>query len=136
MKNIKRGMEYLFLFLSVFLMSSCTYYQQYQAHMAHKKSCYSDCGARFRYCSTVCDQNAKYCNEKADALAAVHFNQYRRQQAVIGALATLEMNSFRDPLACLRSTCECTKDYEVCRASCRGHIYKRLQKVAPGELVA
>lgn len=115
---------------ALMIMSSCSLYQQYHDKIVAKQACYAACKSHLSQCSHTCDQYVTLCNAKAYAIAAVHFNHYRHQQCVKGELVTLELNSFRDPLACLKMTCDCKQDYRMCAQSCEGSIYKRLQAVS------
>ncbi len=113
--------------LSFLSLSACAFYQHAHDRIIARQVCYTGCQTQRVQCDHQCDQNAALCNAKADAIAAVHFNHYKRQQSVKGDGLTEELKSFRDPLACTKTTCECVQDYDVCRQSCQGSIYKRLQ---------
>ena len=130
--NLRWGIVPLVLCLCAMTLSSCALYKQYRKDASEKQRCFAACIDSRHHCSAVCDQDANLCNKKADAIAAVHFNHYRHQQRMLGAVVTEELNSYRDPLACLKPTCDCTLDYQVCVQSCRGKIYKRSQPVSPG----
>jgi hypothetical protein len=123
------GISRFVMMLSLLSLSACSFYQHVHDKLVAKQRCDQACQTHWYQCSRVCDQHSALCNAKADAIAAVHFNHYKRQQCVTGEGITLELNSFRDPLACAKTTCECLQDYDVCKQSCQGSIYKRLQPV-------
>lgn len=127
MTHYLRCISRLAMMLCVSLLSACVFYQPIHDKLVAKQACDKACQTRWNQCNHLCDQNSALCNAKADAVAAVHFNHYKRQQCVKGEGITLELKSFRDPLACTKTTCECAQDYDVCRQSCQGSIYKRLQ---------
>ena len=127
MTHYLRCISRVVLTFSLLSLSACAVYKNIHDKMMAKQVCYIACQAHRYRCNHLCDQNSELCNAKADAIAAVHFNHYKRQQCVKGEGITAELKAFRDPLACTKTTCECDKDYDVCRQSCQGSIYKRLQ---------
>lgn len=127
--NINRIINSLLVSVCLLMMSACSYYHHYHDRVVAKNACYQDCKVRQWQCAAVCDQDSKLCNAKAEAIAGVHFNHYRHQQCVKGEGMTLELDSFRDPLACLKMSCECKQDYRICVQLCQNDIYKRLQTV-------
>ncbi|HVT62826.1 MAG TPA: hypothetical protein VHD33_04985 [Legionellaceae bacterium] len=127
MRTFNSILQSFFALIALCALTSCALYQP--AKVAQQHSCYQLCAEKCKHCRAVCDQDPLTCNAKADAMAAVHFNQYRRQQRIQGLPMTEELQSFRDPLACMKTTCNCAVDYRVCRQACRGTISKRLQKI-------
>ena len=127
MTHYLRHIRWVGITLSLLSLSACAFYQDVHDRIMARQVCYTGCQTQRDQCDHRCDQNSELCNAKADAIAAVHFNHYKRQQCVKGDGITLELKSFRDPLACVKTTCECAQDYDVCRQSCQGSIYKRLQ---------
>ncbi|PJD93597.1 MAG: acyltransferase [Legionella sp.] len=127
MPNLNNALKVICVGLSLLMMSACSYYHHERQVVAQKKTCYANCVKKCKHCLDVCDQNTTVCQAKADAMAAVHFSQYRHQQNVQGELTMAELKSFRDPLACLKTTCDCVQDKRVCQQSCDGKVYKRMQ---------
>lgn len=127
MLNLNNIIKICCVALSLFILNGCSYYHHEREVVAQQKACYTKCDQKCRHCREICDQNTTVCHAKADAMAAVHFNQYRHQQKVQGELVMEELNSFRDPLACLKTTCDCVQDNRVCQQSCKGQVYKRMQ---------
>lgn len=109
------------------LLTACSYYQHYAQKNEHRKQCRMQCEQRFQCCLKVCDDNKALCRMKSKVRAAMHFSQYRQQQNVKGQIVSEELNSFRDPLACRKTTCDCVEDKNMCQQACRGSIRKRLQ---------
>lgn len=127
-------MQLLFrLFACILLLSciSCSTYQSIREHAAEIKSCKLSCIERLKTCANTCRNNCNNCTSLDNAAAAVHFNQYKRQQILQGQIVALELQSYKDPLQCRKTTCNCREDYGVCIQSCNGQIRKRLQVVAP-----
>jgi len=129
MTHYLRDINRFGIMLGMLSLSACSFYQHFHDKMVAKQACDKACQTRWYQCSRVCDQDSALCNAKADAMAAVHFNHYKRQQCIKGEGITLELKAFRDPLACTKTTCECVQDYDVCKQACQGSIYKRLQTV-------
>lgn len=113
--------------IGVLLLSACSYMSHQQQRFAHQKAGSANCDERYRHCMQICDDNEKLCRIKRDAVAAVHFARYKQQQNVKGQVISEELKAFRDPLACLKTTCECEQDIVMCKQAYRGVIYKRLQ---------
>lgn len=118
---------WLWVIVSVFLLSSCSCYHHIQEKSTQRQSCFAHCEQRCVYCESVCDDNVKLCSAKNDAQAAVHYALNRHQQKLKGQVVVADMTAFRDPLACTKTTCHCEKDKKMCKQVCRGNIYKRLQ---------
>ena len=85
------------------------------------------CQERFKTCAKVCDKSCKTCSKEASCSAARHYNRMVHEQVVQGGMIARELNSYRDPLQCRKTTCNCQADYTVCKAACTGIIRKRLQ---------
>lgn len=91
--------------------------------------CYMHCEQRWNHCTQICDEDANRCHAKNDTTAAAHVVRYQQQQAVKGQIIIAALQSFRDPLACRKTSCDCAQDKSMCKEACRGTIYKRLQSV-------
>lgn len=120
------------LIVCMLVLNACVCYRApLYDKMTTNRACYTACTQRLHRCSRICDQNSALCDAKDYARAAVHFNHYKRQQCVKGDGIEIELGAFRDPLACMKSTCECVQDFDVCVQACRGKIVKRLCKSCP-----
>jgi hypothetical protein len=89
--------------------------------------CKKVCFERFKLCHSSCVDNCRHCTQKANSSAGRHYRQYQQQQEIQGGTVARELKSYRDPLQCRKTTCNCEADYSVCRQSCTGIINKRLQ---------
>ncbi|MDP3560645.1 MAG: acyltransferase [Legionellaceae bacterium] len=112
-------------------LTSCNTYKQYVQHEQTLKACKQVCSQRLQRCEHSCRNNCQNCRAVAMTEAALHFNQYKKQQCLQGEIVALQLQSFRDPLECRKVTCACTPDFDVCVQSCKGRIHKRLRGVAP-----
>jgi len=90
-------------------------------------ACKKNCVERFKTCSQVCDNSCQTCSLAANCGAAHNYNRYKHEQSVQGGIIARELKSYRDPLQCRKTTCNCMADYNVCTQSCTGVIHKRLQ---------
>lgn len=81
------------------------------------------CKDRLDTCIPMCKNNCEQCKRLADRTATKNDCRYRAQQQIKGEIALLELNSFRDPLQCLKVTCDCQADYRACTRSCGKVIY-------------
>jgi hypothetical protein len=115
------------IYLSLLLLSACTYFNNQHVQFEHWKLCQAHCDQRYQGCAQNCDDNERICKIKNNAITAVHFARYQQQQNVKGQIVAEELSSFRDPLACRKTTCDCDQDKNICKQACRGVIHKRLQ---------
>ncbi len=117
----------LLLSVSVLATAACSSYYHNHEQVSQQKTCLAHCEARCAHCQNVCDDNETICQTKINAVAAVHFDQYRREQKLKGQPAMAELNAFRDPLACQKASCDCEKDKTMCKQACYGTIHKLLR---------
>ena len=101
-------------------------------HLNHNDlvRCELKCKQGFSQCLPACKNNCVRCMVRASQSARKHYLRYQHQQSVQGKNIVRELNSYRDPLQCRKTTCNCWADFNVCMQSCRGLIQKSLQ-VAP-----
>jgi hypothetical protein len=90
-------------------------------------ACQYQCSQQLNECRGKCDDGCLPCLQKSDAESNQHYLQFRHQQVIQGSLVARDLKSYRDPLQCLKSTCNCHPDYYQCRDECTGTIHKRLQ---------
>ncbi len=112
--------------LLTLLLSACAQHSLTPAEVV----CKAECQKRFEACCMVCKNNCKHCSFSTTQTAARSYAKFKHRQCVQGAMISRELQSFRDPLQCSKTTCECIGDYRICEQSCTGLIHKRLQ-VAP-----
>lgn len=89
--------------------------------------CKSNCQERLNSCKQVCHNDCQSCAVEMKANTICSYNRYRHEQDVQGGIMVRELKSYRDPLQCRKTTCNCLADYNVCKQSCTGRIRKRLQ---------
>ncbi|KTC97067.1 acyltransferase [Legionella geestiana] len=115
---------------SVFLLTGCVSPDKGLAPSKHLSPCQKACVAELAACKKVCRNNCVNCQLGASESAMKGFERYLREQYVKGQMLTRELKSYRDPLQCRKTTCDCQADLNVCMQSCSGVIQKRL-KPAP-----
>lgn len=91
------------------------------------RSCQVLCLKQKRACMKACENSCRQCTLPADVTAGKRYARFIQQQTVQGALIARDLNSYRDPLQCLKTTCNCRADYYQCAEACTGTIHKRLQ---------
>lgn len=128
---MQKGLRLLTAGFMMLLLLSCTVTHQGLVRYHQLAACKASCKERLVACTRVCSDNCMRCTISANARAARNFLRYKHQQCVQGKIVALELQSFRDPLQCRKSSCACPIDYQVCTQSCHGTIYKRLQVVPP-----
>lgn len=114
------------LCLCVGLMA-CTKQHDDETAKARFRSCQMQCLQQNKACIKACDNGCIQCLVPAYATADHHYRQFVHQQTVQGGLIARDLNSYRDPLQCLKTTCNCHADYRQCAQACTGTIHKRLQ---------
>lgn len=86
--------------------------------------CMNVCKQRLSTCEKVCRNNCKPCKAYVTAQALKGYTHYAHEKAVEGTIIARELNSYKDPLQCSKTTCSCKADYQVCVQSCGGVIHK------------
>jgi hypothetical protein len=119
MTFIVRGL-FCFMF---FLLSGCGAVNHYQAQL----TCKATCQERFIACNKTCDNSCSGCCQASNQRTAREYDHYLKQQAIQGKAVVRELNSYRDPLQCRKTTCECPTDYRTCIQTCSGKVPKKLQ---------
>ena len=82
-------------------------------------SCKNVCKQHLTICSQVCHNNCRECNQSVNRATAMYYNKYKNEQCVQGTMIVRDLNSYRDPLQCCKTTCDCQADYNVCADSCK-----------------
>lgn len=89
--------------------------------------CKVSCMEKYTFCSHVCHDNCSQCTQGANLGAKTTHQAYVHEMCVRGGTIARELKSYRDPLQCLKSTCNCTADYRICVQACGVVIQKTLQ---------
>ncbi|MDF1757759.1 MAG: hypothetical protein P1U74_05635 [Legionellaceae bacterium] len=111
-------------------MTSCSIYQHYVDHEKQQKTCRLKCAETRDECGRTCINSCRNCKALSYIQASQRFKRYKSQQNVQGEIVNLELQSFKDPLQCRKTTCSCPDDYRVCLQSCQGKIHKGLRVAA------
>ena len=90
-------------------------------------SCIQTCKEKSVICEKNCQNDCEQCSHCSTQNATHGFLRYKHQQCVKGSKIARDLQSYRDPLKCRKTTCNCLADLNVCIQSCRGVIHKRLQ---------
>ncbi|MDP1604035.1 MAG: acyltransferase [Legionella sp.] len=115
--------------LAFFLLSliSCTAHHTTGQVKAVFPQCKASCDARANQCYKTCRNSCTQCAAYAEQSIAESYLYYQHEQYVKGGIIARELKSYRDPLQCRKTTCNCPADYNVCMQSCGGVVRKRLQ---------
>ncbi len=113
--------------IAIMMLVACANKQVSLECDQHRAVCQKSCQERFKQCSEICDNSCYKCSAAASCSATRNYNRYKQEQYVQGGIIARELKSYRDPLQCRKTTCNCWADYNVCAQSCRGLIHKRLQ---------
>ncbi|KTD16165.1 acyltransferase [Legionella jordanis] len=111
-------------------LSSCTFFMS-AAEKNRIATCQITCEQKARACKATCRNNCQGCCASSTKTTLKNYRRYRHEVCVKGDFLTLQLNSFRDPLQCRKTTCDCRADYQVCVQACSGMVYKSLQRICP-----
>jgi hypothetical protein len=121
LKTIALGALVVFLF-------SCSRTSHEDAKRAcAKRACIQQCEVKKKACQKVCSTSCKQCEAEANTSMTKRYKTYVHEQCVQGERVALQLQSFRDPLQCRKTSCDCPADYRACVGACRGNIRKSLQ---------
>lgn len=98
---------------------------------ANIAACQQTCEIKASACRQTCRNNCQRCCGSSTQTTIKTYKRYKHEVCVKGDFLTLQLNSFRDPLQCRKTTCDCRADYQVCMQACSGMIYKSLRPVCP-----
>lgn len=115
--------------IAVFLIA-CTSDKVLIQKRQDRIACVKTCEKRWQACHAVCRKNCQACVDSSNASTVCQYRRYMHEQYVQGNIVTRDLQSYRDPLQCRKTTCHCLADYQDCSQMCTGNIYKRLQ-IAP-----
>jgi hypothetical protein len=115
---------------SLIMLSGCAHYNSYKHQMQERAVCREACHEQQRLCHKVCYNNCPFCCERADGNAEIRYKKYKQQQRMQGSPVIRQLKSYRDPLQCRKTSCDCVTDHAVCLQSCTGKLPKKLQ-IAP-----
>ena len=91
------------------------------------RACIQQCEVKSAVCNQRCNDSCKQCEWEANQAMAKRYKTYVHEQCVQGERAALQLQSFRDPLKCRKTSCDCPADYRLCVGACKGKIKKYLQ---------
>jgi hypothetical protein len=91
------------------------------------KVCKMQCQEQFVQCQKVCDDACQSCEAQATEETKKRYEHYQEEKCLQGKAIVRRLQSYRDPLQCLKSSCDCNADRRVCVEACSGDIQKRVQ---------
>jgi hypothetical protein len=90
-------------------------------------SCHTQCRTQLTTCAVICQNSCAVCSQEVQCKTDETYRQYVAQQRAQGLTVARERNSYRDPLACKKFTCDCMSDYDLCKQRCSGKVKPLLQ---------
>lgn len=127
-RKINSIVRLAFVFV-IFTLCSCAHPPTPQEKMV-MSTCMASCEQRSSACNATCRNNCQQCLAYSRQSAVEDYLYYQHEQYVKGGTIARELKSYRDPLQCRKTTCNCSSDYQVCMQACGGVIRKQL-RVAP-----
>jgi len=100
-----------------------------QRHL--RQVCEHRCDVRAVQCQAQCQDDCHLCTDEAKLTAKKYYQRYLHVRCVEGKMPVLRLQSYHDPLQCVKKTCNCADDYRVCMVACSGSIHKSLQHETP-----
>lgn len=92
-----------------------------------KEGCQMTCKEKLILCKKICVDNCQNCQKISKVKAIKGYNQFVREKHLQGGMVTRRPRAYRDPLECIKTTCNCMADYNVCLQAKTGLIKKSLQ---------
>lgn len=111
---------------AVYLLVACTNQALMTKH-AERLSCKMACQQRLKRCQQICRDDCYTCFKEVQKTVNRSYDQYIHELKTQGGVNSRELNSFKDPLQCRKTSCDCSADYEVCAQSCTGLIHKNMK---------
>jgi hypothetical protein len=114
-----------FIILGICALNACVSHPP--ATIAKPISCEQHCLNQALICNEICQNSCAICQAKSKERARQDHARYTWVHRAKGQIVARELNSFRDPLACTKVTCDCVADYQTCKQVCRGKISPNLK---------
>ncbi len=115
------------LVLLLIFLCSCTHYPFGQNKASSCNLCKVVCEHRAIACNKICRNSPSQCAAFRKQSVSEAYLYYRHEQYVKGGEIIRDLNSYRDPLQCRKTTCNCRADYRICVQACTGAISKQLR---------
>lgn len=115
--------------MTLICLASCATQQKFVSKSTSLSQCKMTCVQRYQECASLCVDNCPTCCNASSNSTALKYTKYLHEQRIEGAIIARELNSYRDPLQCRKTTCNCTADFNICNQGCTGIIQKRLRAV-------
>lgn len=112
--------------LCLVLLSACAHRAEIIKSKHAIAQCVAVCKQRALACNLVCRNNCRVCKAYVACTAKKNYCKYVNEKKVEGGIVARELNSYKDPLKCRKTTCNCPADYQVCVQHCGGKIRKVL----------
>ncbi|MCH9756914.1 MAG: hypothetical protein K0U37_06975 [Gammaproteobacteria bacterium] len=114
-------------FLFVFLCGCSSTPGEDAKRAQAERACVKQCDIKQQRCDRSCRDSCRRCERQEHAAMVKRYKTYIHEQCVQGKRIALQLQSFRYPLQCRKTSCDCPADYRVCVGACRGNIRKSLQ---------
>ena len=119
----------LTLFLLVMMLSACVFHAHSPGNTP-LTACMMKCQQSALQCKKTCYNNCPGCCRRANSMANKNFSRYKHEEIVKGGQVVRQAKSYRDPLKCKKTSCDCRADYQICVQTCGGvRLRKTLQAV-------
>ena len=109
------------------LCSACTVQHNKLTSTQSLNTCHYLCIKKFNLCKESCLNYCQFCVKSADNSAKYAYMSYIHEEKIQGGSIDRGLQSYRDPLQCRKTSCNCYADLVVCKQSCTGIIQKRLE---------
>ena len=110
----------------VLLLLSCMNQAMTIKHV-QSSSCKMQCLKQRHTCQQICHNDCYTCFKEVQKTVKRSYDQYIREVKTQGGVIARDLNSFKDPLQCRKTSCDCSADFEVCAQSCKGLIHKNMR---------
>lgn len=116
------------LSISIILLGlmSCSQHVFFKRPTPAVAQCQATCAQHFESCKAQCRNSCRICSTKSKTSTEKRYERYGDQQMLQGKAINRELDSYRDPLQCLKVSCNCVADLDACNQGCTGIVRKQL----------
>lgn len=119
-----------FIIIFTMVLVSCAHNPVTTKDRVPLKQCQAMCKQQALQCKKICRNDCAHCQAYVASTAKLSYSKYVNEETVESGVIARDLNSYKDPLKCRKTTCNCAADLHVCLQQCGGVIHKSL-KVPP-----
>jgi hypothetical protein len=111
-------------FIALYCLSGCATQEKTALNSQTLNQCKMICVQHLEFCQKNCKNNCPTCSSDSNYSSRLNYCKYVHEEQVQGGYITRGLNSYRDPLQCLKVSCNCPSDFITCNQYCTSVIQK------------